>query len=364
MKIASRSLTSRQLAAFVLAAAGLAAALMLWSRRDYVPVWDGRIYADCVIDASQHLLDVGGYRCAGHISQSYVALLALAETAAPASLIPILAANALLLALGAAALLRLARRAFPGEEHRVGGALLVAAFLVHPVVLASAVQPGLDFGMLIFSLCTLAAAVERRRWAVVLFGIMLVFSKEPGVLVYSVIALVTLWRDGLRRAIPHGAHWLGVVVVTAVALLNLYSFNLLSGLVSLIVLAVLLQRRARPARVPWAAMWREVRPQWALAVPGLLICGYIGVNAVRGMIAARAATPRARPAGRVEQRRARRAAADTRSPGGDRQLHALGARADVRHQLPVDSYRAHPAGCRHGDGTSRPRARAALPAWR
>lgn len=285
----------RLLSGLVLAVAALAAALMLWSRRGYIPLWDGRIYSECVVDATRNLLDVGGYRCAGHISQSYVALLVLAQRFAAGSPIPMLAMNALLLALGAGALFRLLRVVFPSPEHRVERSLVVAAFLVHPVILASAVQPGLDFGMLIFSICALAAVLEGRRWAVVLFGVLLVFSKEPGVLVYGVILLVALWRDALRRLIPNGAYWLGVVVLAALTLLNLIRFNVLSAATCALLLYVLRLRREPPARVPVRAIARAALAEWTLALPILLVFGYMATNAVRGALAARYATTASAP---------------------------------------------------------------------
>ena len=271
----------------VLVVAGAAAALVLWSRRDYIPLWDGRIYSDCIVAASRNLLDVGGYRCAGHVSQSYVALLALAQATASASAIPVLLMNALLLAVGAAALMRVLRVVFAGDEHRLGRALVVAAFVLHPVVLASAVQPGIDFGVLIFAICTLAAMLERRRWAMVLCGVLLVFSKETGVLVYAVIGLVALWRDSLRRLIPNGAYWFGLVVVGAFTAVNISRSHVLSALACALALAVLLLRLHRPAPVPVRALWQAAVREWMIAIPLVIVFGYMATNALRQKFAVR-----------------------------------------------------------------------------
>jgi hypothetical protein len=280
---------STGVARLVLVLAAVASALMLWSRRDYIPIWDGRIYSDCIVAASRNLLDVGGYRCAGHVSQSYVALLVLAQALDIGSPLPVLAMNALLLAAGAIGLMRVLLAIFPGDEHRIGRALLVAAFVLHPVVLASAVQPGIDFGVLIFAICTLAAMLERRRWAMVMFGVLLVFSKETGVLVYAVIGLVALWRDGLRRVIPNGGYWFGIVAVGTFGVLNVVNSNFLSLLPCALVLAVLLLRLRRPERVPVQAVWRAALREWTIAVPLIIVFGYMATNALRLKFAAHSA---------------------------------------------------------------------------
>jgi hypothetical protein len=284
---AASRIDSAIVARLVLILAGIASALMLWSRHEYIPIWDGRIYSDCIVAASRNLLDAGGYRCAGHVSQSYVALLALAQALDTGSPIPVLVMNALLLAAGAVALMRVLQVVFPGDEHHVGRALVVAAFVLHPVVLASVVQPGIDFGVLIFALCTLAAMLERRRWAMVGFGVLLVFSKETGVLVYAVIGIVALWRDGLRRVIPNGGYWFGLVAVGTFAVLNVVHSNYLSVLPCALALAVLLLKLRRPARVPVRALWQAAVREWTIAVPLVIVFGYMATNALRQKFAAR-----------------------------------------------------------------------------
>jgi hypothetical protein len=282
----------RTAARLVLLIGAVASALLLWSRRGYVPLWDGRIYAECVMQASRDLLAFGGYRCAGHISQSYVAVLALAQRAAPTSFAPMLGVNVLLLALGAVALHRLLRQVFPDESHRLGRAFVVAVFLVHPIVLASAVQPGLDFGLLVFSLCALAAVLEGRRWIVVAFGLMLVFSKEPGVLVYGLIAAVYLWRFRLRQLMPDAVYWLSVGALAIGALLNVVRLDVFSALLFALGLWVLSWRKLQPAgRPPFRAAFRAIVAEWPIAVPILLLGAYLGASVARNAYAANPAAP-------------------------------------------------------------------------
>src|SRR5215213_5236586 len=99
---------TRWLPVIVLLAAASVSALLLWSRRDYVPLFDGRIYADCVSKVAADPGYIAQYRCAGHIAESYVAILVLAARLIPSTPVALLLANALLLVVGAVALWRLA----------------------------------------------------------------------------------------------------------------------------------------------------------------------------------------------------------------------------------------------------------------
>jgi hypothetical protein len=266
---------TRWLPVIVLLAAASVSALLLWSRRDYVPLFDGRIYADCVAQVAADPGYIAQYRCAGHIAESYIAILALAARLVPDTPVALLLANALLLVVGAVALWRLARSAFPSEEHRVGRSLVVGAFLVHPIVLASVVQPGLDLGLLVFSLCALAAAVEGRRWALVLCGILLIFSKEPGVVLYGAIAAVWLWRRCASMLSPDDASRVGIAVLFLLGGLSMLSREIPSALFFLAAALVVAHRRRRPALPPGRGLARAVFGEWPLAIPVLLLLGYL-----------------------------------------------------------------------------------------
>ncbi|PYP77183.1 MAG: hypothetical protein DMD35_16175 [Gemmatimonadetes bacterium] len=259
----------------VLLAAGFVSALLLWSRRDYVPIFDGRIYADCIAKVAADPGYIGGYRCAGHIAESYVAILAVAARLAPGTPVALLVANALLLALGAAALWRLTRSVFPDAEHRVGRALVVGAFLVHPVVLASVVQPGLDLGLLVFSLCALAAAVEGRRWTLVVFGILLIFSKEPGVMLYGVIVAVWLWRRCESMLSPDDATRVGVATLVLLGFMALIGHDMPSALFFLVAAVVVALRPLRPSLPPGQGLVGTVVREWPLAIPVAFLFGYL-----------------------------------------------------------------------------------------
>jgi hypothetical protein len=196
-----------QLPRVVLAIAAIVAAGLLASRMGYVPMWDGRVYADCIVQAVTGPFRLEELRCGGHASQVYVAYLAIFQWLAPASYVPMLVANTLLLAAGGIAFHRVLRLAFPSENLTLDCALLTAAFLLQPAILASLVQPGIDFPLVPELLWCLVFLLERRFLPAVLVGIAMAFTKETGLLLYGVlIACYGLWF-ALR---PEGSIWMRI----------------------------------------------------------------------------------------------------------------------------------------------------------
>ena len=176
------------LAAGILVAAALATTALVWRHADFVPIWDGRIYADCVIDAASRPFALEALRCAEHPSHAYVGVLAALQRLDPGNGALLIGANFLLFALASLAFHRLLGRLFSGEGQAPERALLTFGFAVQPAFVASIIQPGLDFGVLVFFVIALWAAVEDRLVALGIAGIFLCFSKESGVLVYAMLA--------------------------------------------------------------------------------------------------------------------------------------------------------------------------------
>jgi hypothetical protein len=275
------TMSTRRLAMLVVLASMLVSGALLWSRRDYVPLFDGRIYADCIANVAAHPGVASNYRCAGHISESYVAILMLAGRIAPASPAALMIANALLLVLGAGALWRLLRIVFPGDEHQVGRAFVLGTFLVHPIVLASVVQPGLDTGLLVFSLLALAAAVEGRRWTLVAFGILLIFSKEPGVVLYGVIVAAWLWRRCARLLAPDEPYRLAIAALGLLAFIALNGRDYPSAVFFLVVLGIVARRPRGPSWPLAPELGATLRSEWPLVIPVLVLAAYFAAHMMR-----------------------------------------------------------------------------------
>jgi hypothetical protein len=289
-----RHLVARRSPALILLVAAAISALLLWSRRHNVPIFDGWIYADCIQRAALHPTEFSGYRCAGHISESYVMLMVVAARLAPGAPTALLLANVLLFALGALALARLARDVFPGEEHAAGRALVVGAFLLHPVVLAAVVQPGLDLALLVFSLCALTAAIEgRRRW-IVAFGVLLVFAKEPGIVLYGALVAAWLWRRCSPKLSPDDSSRLGITVLLFIAFLALLQHQVPSAMVVLVAAAIAARRKLRPAKEIQPGLGRVLRGEWPLAIPLVLLVTYLATFSLRAPVTT--SVPNAQPA--------------------------------------------------------------------
>jgi hypothetical protein len=157
---------------------------IVWPERAFVPIWDGNVYMQCVVDAATNGLNVHSLRCGGHQSQLYMGLLALTQLASPGNLSAIVAMN---LALGCGALAAFAvllRRLLLGETWTLQRALIVTIVAVHPLLSATLLQLNSDFGVYVFFAMALAAIVSRRYWLAAAAGLMLCFSKETGALIY------------------------------------------------------------------------------------------------------------------------------------------------------------------------------------
>lgn len=264
-------------------AAGAYAAALLWRARSYVPLWDGREYADCIVAAARAPLALSALRCAGHASHAYVGLVAIVQRLAPGRFALLLATNAVLLAFAAWGLARLCRAVAPGAALDGERALVVAAFLVHPVVLASVVQPGLDFGVMVWLLWATVAAAERRPWMLAGFGLLAAFTKETGLLVYAVIAATYALVYALPRPVPRDLRnaTFGAVlgVMAAVAAIPSTKLGLPLGLA--LGAALFLVLRPRPLPRDWTpdAVVGRLLPLAPLALPGLALVGYLAYRA-------------------------------------------------------------------------------------
>jgi hypothetical protein len=157
---------------------------LVWPERTFVPIWDGNVYLQCVVDAATSGLNIHSLRCGGHQSQLYMGLLALTQLARPGNLQAIVAMNLALAFAALASFAAVLRRLAPGEAWFRQRALLVTIIAAHPLVAATLVQLNSDFGVYAFFAMALAALVWRSYRLAALAGLMLCFSKETGALIY------------------------------------------------------------------------------------------------------------------------------------------------------------------------------------
>jgi hypothetical protein len=178
--------------------------MLVWPERAFVPIWDGNVYMQCVVDAARTGLNVHSLRCGGHQSQLYMGLLALTQVALPGKIAAVVAMNLALALAALASFVVVLRKLIPGEEFWVERALIASIVAVHPLIAATLIQLNADFGVYVFFAMTLAALVSRRYWLAAAAGMMLCFSKETGALIYG----VALGLHLLFRAIEMPGRWM------------------------------------------------------------------------------------------------------------------------------------------------------------
>ncbi len=198
----------------LLAFGGITAAFfaILWPEFGYVPIWDGRVYANCAIGAAANGLSFESLRCAGHPSQGYAMFLAFSQLVRLGDVSLLHLTNTLLGLLALACFRVVLGRVFPAPALARQLDLVTLACAVHPVLLSTLLQVNIDFGVYVFFFAALAALMSGRFGWTALAGVFLCFSKETGVLAYAVmVGLDALFRmaeakgsatERLRRLAP------------------------------------------------------------------------------------------------------------------------------------------------------------------
>jgi hypothetical protein len=168
--------------------------LVLLPERDYVPIWDGRVYANCVIGAAADGLSLESLRCAGHPTQGWALLLALPQMVSLGNVALLHFTNVALGILALASIRVVLARVFPAPEHARQLDFVTLICAVHPVLLSTLVQPNIDFGVYVFFFAALAALLSGAWGWTAVAGTLLCFSKETGVLVYALmLGLHAVW---------------------------------------------------------------------------------------------------------------------------------------------------------------------------
>lgn len=223
-----------------LAIAATMLAIMVVPELGYVPVWDGRVYANCIIDTAFTTISIESLRCANHPSQGWAIWLAFTQAFAPGSVVAI---HIMDLAQGILALIAfrvVLARVFPDSSHAFGLDLVTIAVAVHPVIVSTLIQPNVDFGVYVWFFVALAGLLSTGQMALliaVVAGTLLVFSKETGVPAYALavgMALTVRWmrRGGLTRrqwVIAHVGHIALLLVPLALFGLHVVTWNRTHG---------------------------------------------------------------------------------------------------------------------------------------
>lgn len=202
---------------WVIAALAFAASIaMLWPYRDLVPMWDGWVYTRCVLDAPAVAL-----RCAGHPAVAWSAIMALARFATWPRDNPTFLPGLFFGAVALAGWTRLLRRLLPDSDASRERIALTFIFALHPGILSTVLQPSLDQAILAWGLWMLDGVAAGAMGQSIVFGTLMGFAKETGVILYGVGAATLWWsrlgqrryvRDALLLAIPVAAFAAGITL--------------------------------------------------------------------------------------------------------------------------------------------------------
>lgn len=163
--------------------------LLLLPEADYVALFDGRVYADCIVDMTLHP-SFGRLECAGHPSHAYIAFTALIQLLAPTRPWPMLLSHLALLTMALWGCSRILVRLSPEPEAWGERTIVLAVLAVNPLMLACTLQPNADLPVLTGAILTVEALLSRRTIGLALASMLAVFSKEVGIL-YVAAALAS-----------------------------------------------------------------------------------------------------------------------------------------------------------------------------
>lgn len=162
-----------------------------------IPVWDGEGFAACIRGAAHESFRWGNFLCFEHPSILFISLFSIPENFFPNS---IFLMHTMMFALGAASIVAfhtLCRLLFP-HASRLTRVLCILLYAAQPVIIANVIDVNLDNGVLFFFVILLALLFYgHEKWAA-LIGLMMVFTKESGVLLYG-LTLISYWTFVVRR---------------------------------------------------------------------------------------------------------------------------------------------------------------------
>ena len=148
----------------------------------YIPIWDGWQFARCYMRAvTQETLD-----CYRHSAFLHTFLYSLTQRIDLGNFQLIYAMNLLLGILGLVSFRSLVQQLFGSRLSAANLTLLTFCFGFNPVFLVHVIQPCLDFTLPIYLVMLLLCLFKGRFFLASVVGVLLVFTKESGFMLYGV----------------------------------------------------------------------------------------------------------------------------------------------------------------------------------
>ena len=148
----------------------------------YVPIWDGWQFSRCYLTAAI----TGSLWCFDHSAFIHTYLFGLTQEATPGNFHSIYIANIFLGILGLLCMRGLLGRLYKASLSPINMTLVSFVFGFTPVFIVQIVQPSLDYTLPIYLTMTLYFLYSGRFFPAALAGVLTVFTKESGFMLYGV----------------------------------------------------------------------------------------------------------------------------------------------------------------------------------
>ncbi len=170
----------------------------------WLPVWDGEAFLECLRGAAHEPFQWRYFLCYAHPSIFFVTLFAIPESLFPASTYfptaSVFMMHTTMFVLGAASIVAfhsISRLLFLTCT-RTFRTLCVLLYATHPVILANSISYNFDIGVTFFLVILLALLLYGYGKSAALVGLMMVFTKESGFMLYALV-LLGYWLLFIRR---------------------------------------------------------------------------------------------------------------------------------------------------------------------
>ncbi|MFA5800279.1 MAG: hypothetical protein WC840_04965 [Candidatus Peribacteraceae bacterium] len=158
-----------------------------------MPIFDGREYYNCLVNAAGSPFDLRNFICFDHPSFLFIGILAIPLYFFPGQVAGV---HVMLMLLGSISIIALGtilKILIPEKSWWPIRSLVSLMYATQPVIIANALSLNLDIGVLFFFLPFLAFLLRGRDGWAALFGILMIFTKEAGLIAWCLaIALYTL----------------------------------------------------------------------------------------------------------------------------------------------------------------------------
>jgi hypothetical protein len=174
----------RGLARYALAALPLL--IVVLPHMSFSPLWDGAVYANCIIQSVADGLDLWTLNCSHHPSVASLLPAAVAMKISGGAMWSIHAANLILAICAVWAFLGILDELCP-DIPQVERALGATALAAMPVMSASVLHTNTDHGAFVFSVLLLFGLITSRPWIVAISSVALPLTKEIGIGLWFII---------------------------------------------------------------------------------------------------------------------------------------------------------------------------------